>query len=175
MAVSDVVTPNGVGLSPDGSRLYVSETFTGRLRTFEVVGPGKLLPLPDVFQHPAAAQDDTEGIDLQQSKQFWDGLAVDGEGNLVVADLASSGVRVVSPLGAELAFFETPERDLRDLRGFRWTGRPHCVRHLRWPWSTVCYRQLALRGRTRQLPALSRGQRNHAESRAIPRWLGLSA
>ncbi|MFV9431619.1 SMP-30/gluconolactonase/LRE family protein [Rhodococcus aetherivorans] len=111
VAVSDVVTPNGVGLSPDGSRLYVSETFTGRLRAFEVLGPGKLQELPDVFQHPAAARDDTAEIDLQHSRQLWDGLAVDGEGNIVVADLAGSGVRVIDPNGTELAFLETPEHD----------------------------------------------------------------
>src|SRR3990172_837588 len=34
--------PNGVGLSPDGTKLYVAETFTGRLWSWDVVGPGEL-------------------------------------------------------------------------------------------------------------------------------------
>ena len=34
-----VDAPNGVGLAPDGQRLYVSETFTGRALTASSVGP----------------------------------------------------------------------------------------------------------------------------------------
>ena len=37
-----MVTPNGVGLSPDGKTVYVAETTTGRLWAFEVAGPGQL-------------------------------------------------------------------------------------------------------------------------------------
>src|SRR5690606_1718474 len=36
-----MVTANGVGLSPDGGRLYVAETQTGRLWAFEITGPGE--------------------------------------------------------------------------------------------------------------------------------------
>ena len=35
-------SPNGVGLSPDGSRLYVAETHTGRLWWWEVTAPGEV-------------------------------------------------------------------------------------------------------------------------------------
>ena len=34
--------PNGVGLSPDGDRVYVAESFTGRLLAWDVTGPGKV-------------------------------------------------------------------------------------------------------------------------------------
>ena len=34
--------PNGVGLSPDGSTLYVSETSTGRLWALDIFAPGKI-------------------------------------------------------------------------------------------------------------------------------------
>jgi len=33
--------PNGVGLSPDGKRLYAAETYTCRLMAFNVIAPGK--------------------------------------------------------------------------------------------------------------------------------------
>ncbi len=33
-------SPNGVGLSPDGDRLYVAETHTGRVYWWPVEGPG---------------------------------------------------------------------------------------------------------------------------------------
>ena len=33
--------PNGVGLSPEGDRVYVAESFTGRLLAWDVTGPGQ--------------------------------------------------------------------------------------------------------------------------------------
>jgi gluconolactonase len=38
--VPGLVTPNGVGLSPDGQTLYVAETLTRRLLAFDIVSPG---------------------------------------------------------------------------------------------------------------------------------------
>ena len=35
-----ILTPNGVGLSPDGNTLYVAETETARLWAFDLVAPG---------------------------------------------------------------------------------------------------------------------------------------
>lgn len=43
---SGLITPNGIGLSPDGRLLYVAETDTGRIWSFEVVSPGELRRLP---------------------------------------------------------------------------------------------------------------------------------
>ncbi len=102
VATSNIVTPNGLGLSPDGTRLYSSETFTGRLRAFEVVGPGKLVDLPDLFHHAEIGKEDA---------WFWDGLAVDGAGNIAVADLLGGGIRVISPEGTELGFLPVPLTD----------------------------------------------------------------
>src|SRR3546814_2356930 len=34
--------PNGVGLSPDGTKLYAAETYTCRLTQFNIVAPGKV-------------------------------------------------------------------------------------------------------------------------------------
>ena len=34
--------PNGVGLAPDGGRVYVAESHTGRLLAWDVVGPGEV-------------------------------------------------------------------------------------------------------------------------------------
>ena len=35
-----ILTPNGIGLSPDGRVLYVAETETARLWAFDIVSPG---------------------------------------------------------------------------------------------------------------------------------------
>lgn len=45
-ASGPMLTPNGIGLSPDGKTLYVAETDTGRVWGFEVLGPGELRRLP---------------------------------------------------------------------------------------------------------------------------------
>ncbi|GLY38970.1 hypothetical protein Amsp01_049940 [Amycolatopsis sp. NBRC 101858] len=98
-AAADLRGPNGAGLSPDGTRLYVSETYTGRVRVFEVTGPGGLRELPDLYQHP----DVTYSLD---------GLAVDGLGHVCVADLRESGIVVLDPEGGGVvARFVTPVRD----------------------------------------------------------------
>lgn len=102
IAAAELVGPNGLGLSPDGSRLYGSETFSGRIRAWDVVGAGKLVELPDLFHHP---QTGTEGA------WFWDGLAIDGAGNVAVADLLGFGIRVISPEGTELGFLPVPQQD----------------------------------------------------------------
>src|SRR5690606_290903 len=41
-AAHPVLTPNGVGLSPDGATLYVTETETSRLWSYPITGPGEL-------------------------------------------------------------------------------------------------------------------------------------
>ena len=35
-------SPNGIGLSPDGTRLYAAETHTGRVYAWNVTGPGEV-------------------------------------------------------------------------------------------------------------------------------------
>jgi gluconolactonase len=39
-----LLSPNGVGLSPDEKTAYVADTFTGRLWAFDVAAPGELTP-----------------------------------------------------------------------------------------------------------------------------------
>ena len=43
--------PNGIGLSPDGSRLYVAETHTGRVFEWGVAGPGRVEKLNPAADH----------------------------------------------------------------------------------------------------------------------------
>ncbi len=82
-------SPNGIGLSPDGNRLYWAETHTGRVFAREITAPGELAP-------GAAARDCLAGV---PGYQLFDSLAVDGDGNVCVATLLRGGITVVSPAG----------------------------------------------------------------------------
>ena len=39
--------PNGIGLSPDGTKLYWAETWTGRIMQRDIVGPGEVVETSD--------------------------------------------------------------------------------------------------------------------------------
>ncbi len=82
-APGTVLSPNGVGLSPDGSRVYVAETMTGRLVAFDVEAPGK------------AGEQVTI---VAATKERFDSLAVEADGRVVVAALPR-GLSVISPDG----------------------------------------------------------------------------
>lgn len=88
--------PNGLGFSPDGLRLYVSETI-GDVLVWDIEGPGRLVN-KRVHYHSA-------------EEHGWDGLAVDGGGNVCVANLKASGISVISPGGEEISRFVTPQFD----------------------------------------------------------------
>ena len=89
--------PNGAGLSPDGSRLYVSETFSGRVYAWEVTGTGALTGRRLLHS--------SEGV------HGWDGLAVDGAGNVCAANLTESGITVIGADGVLRGRFTTPTPD----------------------------------------------------------------
>ena len=81
--------PNGVGLSPDGRRLYVAETHTGRLWAWELAGPGQL----------AGGPNDRTLVAGLAGMQLFDSLAVEEGGNVCVATLVNGGISVISPEG----------------------------------------------------------------------------
>ncbi len=90
--VFPLLAPNGVGLSPDASRLYVAETYEGRLYEWALSGPGEIA---EYFgpEHRGEVLADPEGGPL------FDSLAVDADGNVCVATIRNGGITVVSPSG----------------------------------------------------------------------------
>jgi gluconolactonase len=93
--------PNGVGLSPDGRRLYVAETFTGRVWQWEVVGPGELASGMPLAPGGATLLAGLPGF------QLLDSLAVDADGNVCVATLVKGGITILSTFGEVLAHVAT--------------------------------------------------------------------
>ncbi len=86
--------PNGVGLSPDGTRLYVAESYTGRLLAWTVSSPGEVAsPQPEV---------------IDATRSHFDSLAVEESGRVVVAAI-THGLCIVDPDGSGHEYVEMPD------------------------------------------------------------------
>lgn len=103
--VHPIDTPNGIGLSPDEKTLYVAETSAARLWAFDIASPGKLKAGPHMFW-PGRLLYKFTGYERLDS------LAVDSEGNVVVATLGTGCVTAISPEGVVRARVPVPEFDL---------------------------------------------------------------
>ena len=101
--VHPILTPNGIGLSPDGKTLYVAETETARLWAFDVRAPGVLGKAPFPSPHGGRLMVGLGGF------QRFDSLAVDGAGNICVATLVNGSVSVVAPAGGLLEQIPIPD------------------------------------------------------------------
>src|SRR5690606_16566045 len=66
---------NGIGLSPDGRRLYVAQTHSGTLLAWNVVAPGQV-----VGDAAPAGPHGGELVHKAPDGQLFDSLAVDSEG-----------------------------------------------------------------------------------------------
>jgi gluconolactonase len=97
------MTPNGIGLSPDGKTLYAAETETSRLWSYPVLRPGELQLQP--FPSPNGGQL-VHGL---PGYQRFDSLALEESGNICVATLVRGGISVFSPDGKLIEFHEAPE------------------------------------------------------------------
>ncbi len=95
-------SPNGIGLSPDGSRLYVAETFTGRIWCHDVVSPGEIAKTDNMWL-PGEVLGPLPGY------QLLDSLAVDAAGNICAATLIRGGITRFTPDGASATHFAVPD------------------------------------------------------------------
>ncbi len=94
--------PNGIGLSPDGTKLYAAETYTCRLTQFNIIAPGKV---------DDAAGPGGPGIPLYRPAgyKFFDSLAMEECGNICVATIGECGISVISPQGELVEFVATDD------------------------------------------------------------------
>lgn len=88
-----LLTPNGVGLSPDEKTVYVAETETARLWAFDLESPG--VARKQAFPSPHGGR----LVIGMGGYQRFDSLALDASGNICVATLISGCISVISPDG----------------------------------------------------------------------------
>jgi gluconolactonase len=100
-AVYPLDSPNGVGLSPAGDRVYAAETHTGRVFWWDLDAPGRIRPGRSPNQGHLLA-----GL---PGLQLLDSLAVDSEGHVCVATISNGGVTRISPDGAEISHVAMPD------------------------------------------------------------------
>ncbi len=88
-----LISPNGIGLSPDERKLYMADCMVGRLYELDVVSPG-VLALPPSPLQPGRIVCTPPGY------QWFDSLAVEAGGRICVATLWNGGITVIEPSGA---------------------------------------------------------------------------
>jgi sugar lactone lactonase YvrE len=107
VAAENLIFPNGIVFSEDGKTLYVAETYIGRVTSFPVLENGKLGErkiwsqfgtVPPVMEIKNA----TAHLPILP-----DGLALDSEGAIWVADAKGHGISRVLPSGKTVEFVET--------------------------------------------------------------------
>ena len=87
-----VPTANGIGVSPDGKKLYVADTMFGRLWVMTILGPGKLAPGP-LPGMPGRVVQTLPGY------QWLDSLKVEADGRVCVGTLLTGGITVFTDDG----------------------------------------------------------------------------
>lgn len=98
-----LVTPNGIGLSPDGKTLYVAETEAARLWAFDIAEPGVVKKNPWPSPHGGRIVAGMGGY------QRFDSLAVQADGRIAVATLINGGITVISPDGRHVEHTPMPD------------------------------------------------------------------
>lgn len=103
-AIFPVDEPNGIGLSPDGSTLYVAETYSGRVLAYDVVEPGVIDRSRRVLPWMLGRL-----LYGSANMQMFDSLAVEASGNVCVATIGHGGITVIAPDGGLVEHVAMPD------------------------------------------------------------------
>jgi gluconolactonase len=86
-----LISPNGIGLSPDERVVYLADTMLGRLWAFDVTAPGQLAEGPGFAPGRVVCN--------LPDYQLLDSLAVEAGGKVCVATIINGGVTAFDPNG----------------------------------------------------------------------------
>jgi len=100
--IDSLKSPNGIGLSPDGKFLYVSDSETGRLLCYELNDAGDIVKAVDFFN-----VQEIRDLTAPSTVLGWDGMAVSKKGVILAAGFG--GVWFISPKGVLLGHIHTPD------------------------------------------------------------------
>jgi len=101
--ITDLTRPNGIAFSPDGARLYISNSAPEMFVNVYDVGPdGAVSKGRRFISYPGPLPDDVP-----------DGMKVDSQGN--VWTTGPGGIRIVSPQGKVLGQIKTPDKAAANL------------------------------------------------------------
>jgi sugar lactone lactonase YvrE len=107
VAASGLGFPNGAVLTPGGRSLLIAETFVGRISAFEVDANGGLGDRRTWAQFGAAPDYLDEERATRELAMLPDGMALDAEGMLWVADAKGHGVSRVRQGGEVVDYVDT--------------------------------------------------------------------
>jgi gluconolactonase len=100
--IDTLKSPNGIGLSPDGKLLYVSDSETGRLLCYELDDAGDIVKAVNFFN-----VQEVWNRTVPSTLLGWDGMAVSKKG--VITAAGCGGVWFFSPKGVLLGHIQTPD------------------------------------------------------------------
>lgn len=92
VAASDLIFPNGITKTPDGRTLYVAESYASRVTRFAVGADGALTDREAFVDRRDGAAFERVSVGDVEAPWLPDGLAMDIEGGLWVADCKGSGI-----------------------------------------------------------------------------------
>jgi gluconolactonase len=101
--VYPIITPNGVGLSPDEKTVYVADTETSRIYAWDIVSPGQVKHDPFPAPYGGSCVCGLPGF------QRFDSLALEANGNICVATLMTGHITVISPGGQVVRQVKMPD------------------------------------------------------------------
>jgi gluconolactonase len=97
----ELITPNGVGLSPDGKTVYYAETFTGRLWSLPLTKQGKAARVagftPGVF------------VGAFPGIAYFDSLGVQADGAVCCATILAGGITTFGPAAGKVKHIPIPD------------------------------------------------------------------
>ena len=101
--VAGMISPNGIGLSPDHKTLYVSETITGRVWAWDIAAPGQIRPRAWPATYGGTLVGSGDGI------AKFDSLAVSASGKVCVASLYKCAVAEIDPPSGAVRYHAFPD------------------------------------------------------------------